>query len=213
MYYVHAGALTSSSEFFANAMKPEWRTDPTKPIDLSDEKPPMFETYCQWLYGKKIASKPSLDDTELHVVKLYVFGEKIKDETFQHNVLAAFIQVSVSSDHCPADAIVRIIYAGTSSATSPARRLLVDIWVQVSEASWCKGKSGNLITNTCVEFSNELVPALLDGRKSTLKTGGKAQWEPEPESYSYAAMRAKDAKQAQQAQEAREADTMDVSGN
>jgi hypothetical protein len=109
--------------------------------------------------------------------------------------------------------IVRIICAGTSSDTSPARWLLVDMWVQAGKASWCKGYSSNLVTNTRVEFANELVSALLDGSKSTRKTGGVGHWEETPEAYSYTAIRAKDAEEARQAKEARETDAMDVSGN
>jgi hypothetical protein len=39
LFHVHEGTLTSTSKFFAGVMKPEWRTDPTKPIDLSDDEP------------------------------------------------------------------------------------------------------------------------------------------------------------------------------
>ncbi|CAG5144452.1 uncharacterized protein ALTATR162_LOCUS1549 [Alternaria atra] len=45
VFYVHKSLIGNSSEFFKNATKPEWRTD-SRPIDLSDEEPRIFERYC-----------------------------------------------------------------------------------------------------------------------------------------------------------------------
>jgi hypothetical protein len=47
LFYIHEGTLTSTSQFFVNAMKLEWRMDPAKPIDLSDGEPERFEVICQ----------------------------------------------------------------------------------------------------------------------------------------------------------------------
>jgi hypothetical protein len=52
--HVHENLISSSSEFFKNATKPEWRTE-SRPIDLSDELPYIFKRYCQWLYSGLIA--------------------------------------------------------------------------------------------------------------------------------------------------------------
>jgi hypothetical protein len=128
VFYIHEGTLTSTSKFFVNAMKPEWRTDPQKPIDLSDDEPERFEVYCQWLYGRKIAEKEAVSATEFHLAKLYVFGEKIMDETFQNAVLTTFMDICHAEQLYPGNDVVRMIYKGTSGPELPARRLLVDIW-------------------------------------------------------------------------------------
>jgi hypothetical protein len=84
-FYVHHNVLVSSSKFFQNAMKPVWRTEPLKPIDLSDVDPATFKVYSQWLYTKQMTGE------FIHplLAKLYVLGERIMDETFQKNVVLA----------------------------------------------------------------------------------------------------------------------------
>jgi hypothetical protein len=148
LFHVHEGTLTSTSKFFAGVMKPEWRTDPTKPIDLSDDEPERFEAYCQWLYGRKIAelsgvsNKEAVDEYHLHLAKLYVFGEKILDETFQDVVLALLISscfarhTYLGEQKFPGNHIIATIYEGTSDAESPARRLLIDIWTYTDTEEW-----------------------------------------------------------------------------
>jgi hypothetical protein len=42
-------------------MKPEWRTDATKPIDMSDMELTIFEAYCGWLYTGKIVRHKEVD--------------------------------------------------------------------------------------------------------------------------------------------------------
>jgi hypothetical protein len=41
-------------------MKPDWRTDASLPVDLSDEETTTVEIYCQWLYFRKIVSKEDM---------------------------------------------------------------------------------------------------------------------------------------------------------
>ncbi|CAN9106508.1 unnamed protein product [Alternaria sp. RS040] len=60
--HVHEGLISSSSEFFKNATKPEWRTE-SRPIDLSDEQPHIFKRYCQWLYSGVIAPGPPAESS------------------------------------------------------------------------------------------------------------------------------------------------------
>jgi hypothetical protein len=53
--------LIKSSELLKNVMKPEWRTDATKPIDMSDMELTIFEAYCGWLYTGKIVRHKEVD--------------------------------------------------------------------------------------------------------------------------------------------------------
>jgi hypothetical protein len=71
IFHVHEHILTSSSQFFKDAMKPEWRRD-TTPLDLCDEDPAHFQAYWEWLYTKKIVPKTlvngsSRTDNYLHL--------------------------------------------------------------------------------------------------------------------------------------------------
>ncbi|CAN9079425.1 unnamed protein product [Alternaria alternata] len=88
--HVHEFLISSSSEFFKNATKPEWRTE-SRPIDLSDEQPHIFKRYCQWLYSGHIA--PDLPEKSILqcLAYMYVLGEKIVDHEFQNAVIQAII--------------------------------------------------------------------------------------------------------------------------
>jgi hypothetical protein len=42
--------LISRSDFFKAARKPEWLTNPNKPVDLQDEEPEVFSRYLNCVY-------------------------------------------------------------------------------------------------------------------------------------------------------------------
>lgn len=160
LLHVHSTALSKSSEFFKNALKPEWRTDHTKPIDMSDVDPAIFEGYCGWLYTGKIMHREN-DQAHTYLASLYVLGERLIDVTLQNSVVAAMIRRGETLEVYPANPPVRIIYAGTPTG-SPARRLLVDFWVFNVSPAW-KGLD-DLTKHTCSDFVNDLLPKLVEQR-------------------------------------------------
>jgi hypothetical protein len=120
VFHVHQNVLVSSSQFFQNAMKPVWRTEPLKPVDLSDVDPQIYKVYSQWLYTKQMTSKLSHHS----LAKLYVLGERIMDRAFQKTVVLAMIK-RFNNQFQPGMLSIRTIYAGTP-AGSAARRLMVN---------------------------------------------------------------------------------------
>jgi hypothetical protein len=121
IFYVHRALLVASSKFFQNAMKPGWRTNVTRPIDVSDAKAEDFQRYSQWLYTKHV---PELIwKTYTILARLYVLGEQIMDEEFQDAILSAMIRTYRSKP--PTMPAIRIIYDGTT-AKSPARQIMID---------------------------------------------------------------------------------------
>lgn len=51
-FRVHTGIFIPRSGFFAAARRPEWiASDPTKPVDLSDEDPSVFHAYSNCVYS------------------------------------------------------------------------------------------------------------------------------------------------------------------
>ncbi|KAH8644972.1 hypothetical protein IG631_02436 [Alternaria alternata] len=122
--HVHEFLISSSSEFFKNATKPEWRTE-SRPIDLSDEQPHIFRRYCQWLYSGHMA--PDLPEKSIFqcLAYMYVLGEKIVDYEFQNAVIQAIISDMGRKNKVPSLGTIKIIYDGTTEG-SAARRLLVD---------------------------------------------------------------------------------------
>jgi len=178
LLHVHATALSKSSKFFKRALKPQWRTDTTKPIDMSDVDPVIFEGYCGWLYTGKVMHL-EIDQCYIYLANLHVLGERILDVTFQNSVIAAMIRRSQTYKTYPGIQTVQIIYAGTP-AGSPARRLLVDFWVFAGSPKW--SEVDNLSKRTCVDFVNDLIPRLLEQREAP---GGLdvRPWIANPKSY------------------------------
>ena len=178
LLHVHATALSKSSEFFRRALKPEWRTDTTKPIDMSDVDPVIFEAYCGWLYAGKVMH---VDDGRCYTYlsRLYVLGERLMDVALQDSVVAALIRRIQTYKKYPGNLSVQIIYAGTP-AGSPARRLLVDICV--FRASSKSPGVDDLIKHTCADFVNDLVTELLEQRKVPDRSVPRP-WVANPESY------------------------------
>ncbi|CAN9106542.1 unnamed protein product [Alternaria sp. RS040] len=154
---VHTGVLIKSSEMLKNVIKTEWRTDATKPIDMSDVELTIFEAYCGWLYtGKIVRSKE--DDCFSLLAKLYVLGEKLMDTAFKSAIIAAIMRSKIDRKMYPCTRAVQIIYAGTPGS-SPARRLMVYFWVFSAGPTW-NGLS-DLIEGTCPDFVNDLARELI----------------------------------------------------
>jgi hypothetical protein len=149
-----------------------------KPVDLSDEDADLVQDYCQWLYSRKLIVKyPSRKKTHYYLAKMYVFGEKLMDETFQNTVLDAIIAHSTHG-YPPAEAI-KVIYDGTSKG-SPARDLMVDFWAYSFTAYLNSAGKLHLFQDT--DFLEELVPVLFARRGMPDKSVPRP-WVSEPECY------------------------------
>lgn len=146
---MHASALTASSEFFKSALKEEWKKS-DDPIDLQDHSVNAFNAYLQWLYsGNSRANASPANEYEsmkehyIALTKLYALGEHLNDTTFQDYVINSIIAQSRTEDtdgrQWYPTSQVNLIYESTS-AGSPARRLMVDFYVHFGDEEW--------ITNT-----------------------------------------------------------------
>ncbi|KAF2130161.1 hypothetical protein P153DRAFT_366621 [Dothidotthia symphoricarpi CBS 119687] len=165
-FHLHRNPVVSSSEFFANATKSEWRNDASKPIDLSDEEPPIFECYQQWLYTKKVAMPEDTESAYRVLAALYVLDEKIADQTYQGAVIGAIINLSIDTGSYPQQAAVRRIYQNITT-NSLARRLFVDFWAYNAMPGW--SGINKLRTATCDEFVDDLIPAMIKARSKPNK--------------------------------------------
>ncbi|KAF2026843.1 hypothetical protein EK21DRAFT_24267, partial [Setomelanomma holmii] len=121
-FHVHQNVLASSSEFFKNALKSEWRTDPSKLIDLSDANSWAFEKYSQFLYTKVVPTQGSHTGRAKRLAHLYFFGERIMDDIFKDSIIDAYLVSGVVNQ--PSIEAIRVIYKGTTTG-SPARCLMV----------------------------------------------------------------------------------------
>ncbi|KAF2130154.1 hypothetical protein P153DRAFT_315864 [Dothidotthia symphoricarpi CBS 119687] len=177
VFHVHEAVITSSSEFFKNAMKPEWRTDLTKPINLSNERPDTFEQYSRWLYTRRIVTTTNSRVTYVDLAHLYVLGEKILDKEFKDAVIHATIDRKMQGGNHPSASTIKILYEGTP-ANSPARRLMIDFWVFAATPSWNTVKDPSELMST--DFLIELLPMLF---KHRMRPAESPPWVASPESY------------------------------
>lgn len=177
-FLVHEGVVKESSEFFKAALNKQWKEGTERKIDLPDDCPHVVADYIEWLYSKEIeftykSKGPSaiqkFDDIQKeisndyhHLARLYVFGEKIQDDSFCNRALSTMIEVCTDSPMVtngsklyPSNTTIPIIYAGTP-AGSPARRFLV--WVhQHGKAFWLTNSRETFMS--CPEFLFDLAVA------------------------------------------------------
>jgi hypothetical protein len=95
------------------------------------------------------------------------------DNAFKNAVLAALLDAHVNQPFyqtgCAGLPAINVIYAGTVE-NSPARRLLVDIWVKTAGESWVKHLSGNLHHSFVLEFSRALLLRKCKGEANGTKS-------------------------------------------
>jgi hypothetical protein len=192
IFYVHKNVLCKTSVFLQNATKPEWTGPLPHPIDLTDENPKVFQAYLHWLYSRKVAAETRLANAcgdasgyhlELHynlLVKSYLLGEKLMDSTYQNAVMEAITYGAAIGCGFPGDECVRLVYKRTT-ASSPLRKLLVDFWVWMGFKKWIE--NGDVIKNTCKEFANDLIAALLEQREQPGDGSEDWPWVKNPEAY------------------------------
>ncbi|KAF2122000.1 hypothetical protein BDV96DRAFT_640069 [Lophiotrema nucula] len=111
VFGAHRAVLTESSEFFARALRRDWKESQDNIVQLPEDEPRIFELFLHFLYDKKIPIKavdPNLEHlsaAEVHAAiekqldaefsslcKLYVLGEKLQDVAVRKAVLIALME-------------------------------------------------------------------------------------------------------------------------
>ena len=171
----HEAVLTEQSLFFRTALSKKWREGGSREIELLHDDYEVVAAYVDWLYFGKIASKPisppelPIDDGEYEfLARLYAFGEKIQADLFCDTVIDAMTLKSdvLAMDGTrtfPGHAAISVLYGGTLSE-SPARRFLVDMYVDFGTEKWIP-KDADL---NHVEFLTDLSRVLLAASKRTI---------------------------------------------
>lgn len=147
---MHESILTSRSEYFKSALSFMWRSDPTKPVTLSDDDPNIFALYVNLAYTGHFATRGA--DEWVKLVRLYVLVEKLQDVRAQNDTIDAmhaFIR-EFSSEKLPLAPSIGVarsplispesiveLYDGTR-AGSAARKLLLDSYAAVGSDEWIK---------------------------------------------------------------------------
>ncbi|KAF1920602.1 hypothetical protein BDU57DRAFT_19929 [Ampelomyces quisqualis] len=128
--------VCASSNFFKN------KEAPLDNVFLEEEDPDIFNVYLHWLYCKTFPTifadadqGPTVEYTLL--ARCYILGQILEDRKFSEAVLDAIadcanIQASRTFKKLPGSTPITLVYEKTDE-TSPARRLLVDIWVRYAD--------------------------------------------------------------------------------
>jgi hypothetical protein len=136
----HSSHTARNSDFFKAALKKEWIEGQTRVIKLPEERPDVVSHYLNYTYSKALPSVSNPDFTttpnfetdqyyEL-LAELYVLGERLQDQSIRTAVIESSVDsweylISIKE---PAN----IIHRGTT-AGSPARRLVVDLFLAYGE--------------------------------------------------------------------------------
>jgi hypothetical protein len=164
---VHESLIRKSSKFFDNIMQPQEASLRSFPriINLTNQDPDIFKIYLHWLYCKTlptVAVAPNNGSESEYVLlsKSYVLGEFLMDMEFKGALLDAFadcVENQPSSDpRIPGSRPVSIVYAGTKDK-SPARQLLVHMWVLYADKDWVEYLNEDLPHTFVLDFSRAML--------------------------------------------------------
>jgi hypothetical protein len=167
-FHVHESIIRKSSQFIDLAMHPQAARARSFPriINLSDTDADIFKIYLHWLYCKTlptVAAPTPTDGSESEFVllsKSYVLGERLMDTGFKGALLDAFADCvenqPVSDPRIPGSNPINIVYGGTG-VNSPARQLLVDMWVMYADKEWVEYLDERLPGEFVLDFARAML--------------------------------------------------------
>ncbi|KAF2007736.1 hypothetical protein P154DRAFT_419660, partial [Amniculicola lignicola CBS 123094] len=168
-FHVHELAICDRSEFFRNAMKPEWASQRQdgRIVELPEDDPEAFSFYMIWLYSGRIPTLPDphvppTSESHHTLAYAYVLGERLLDNDFKNAIADTYVLYArgmpPAKRFYPSNEEIRVIYEGTRES-SPLRKLLVDIWA-------CRGKHEWIENDPDLpkDFMVEITKALLKAR-------------------------------------------------
>lgn len=173
-FSVHEGVLREHSAFFRAALDKKWREGHSRQIDLPSDESDVVAAFVDWLYFRRIASKPvsppelPMDDGEYHFLAgMYAFGDKVQANGFCDDVISAMAMKTddVAEDGTrtfPGHSAIMKLYNGTPPG-SPARRFVVDMYAEFGMNQWIP-KEPEL---NHPEFLTDLVYAFLERKRTS----------------------------------------------
>ncbi|KAK3063297.1 hypothetical protein LTS18_001578 [Coniosporium uncinatum] len=131
-FIVQKSTLCASSDFFAAALKPQWKEALERTIRLPEQSVKVFEIYLQWLHSGNIATQQDEEAKHckeyLQLVHAYALGDTLQDTAFVDALTDCFIAKAVKTSVYPGLGVIDSPYKHTSDK-SPARKLMVDMYV------------------------------------------------------------------------------------
>jgi hypothetical protein len=164
----HGCYLALHSEFFQAALKKEWVEGQTRTIKLPEEDTETMTFYLDFLYGKGLPTDSTKDNScegeVYHVLtQLFALGERLLDSSIRNACIKEIVRFTTIASpdvrYFPNDLAVNNIYNSTT-AKSPARRLMVDFFVTSGNDKWVNSELHP-------EFCQDLATEFLAQVKST----------------------------------------------
>lgn len=141
----HKSYLSLNSNFFKAALKKEWVEGRTRTVKLPDEELNVIAQYLDYCHGKWLptASKPSLGPAKGRVyevlTELFALGERLLDSNIRNAIINEIIEFTtvhtLEGLYYPGARAINNIYNCTTAA-SPARRLMVELYVTAGKKDW-----------------------------------------------------------------------------
>lgn len=132
---VHKDILTKRSKYVANALSKRWNGSDDKIISLHDLLPEVkyeyFEYYLEVLY------KDSMDEYTdrsafLDICYIYIVAEALLDVETRNLAVKALYRCMREKKAYPPMSTIALVYNQTASTSNPMRRLLVNVWHDLS---------------------------------------------------------------------------------
>lgn len=173
-FLVHEGLLKHHSGYFSAALKEDWRKDPSKPVELPEDDPDVFQNAFRWLYTGKIYHGLSSDGKiplpPRTICKLYIFADMREMPGLRNATIDVLFQVYCQEWAYPVHD-VPFVYENTCQG-SALRRLFAVLAAETY--SWSD------LEDASVEHPKELLSDVLTLlRKSGLPLGflvNKTSW-------------------------------------
>jgi hypothetical protein len=160
---VHSNIISAHSDFFRTALKKEWKEGQTRVIKLPEDDPDIVAQYLDFVYHNRLVTqcKSQPDSNYINLALLYVYGERVLDTFIQNTIIEHLLKLTAvinrnkpNHPHYPGPAVVEIIYKGIT-ATSPFRRLLVDMYARHGSEKWLARE--DLHPSFCLDVARALM--------------------------------------------------------
>jgi hypothetical protein len=167
-FLVHSTYLSARSEFFRAALSKNWKEGQSRVIKLPEDDPTTVAQYLDFVYKDMLPTLRGWSPDQAKVMylalaRLYVYGERVLDVVIRNVIVEHFISFSSIANrellphpYYPGPDVVELVYEGTTAA-SPMRKLLVDMYVRHGSKEWLAPESH---AGFCQDVARELMGTL-----------------------------------------------------
>ncbi|KAF7195421.1 hypothetical protein HII31_03313 [Pseudocercospora fuligena] len=166
-FTIHQADLAEHSPFFKAALDAKWREGQTREISLPEDEPDVVVIYLDWLSSKDVPlflSESKTPDYTL-LFKVYIFGDKVKDDAFCDRVLSMVCRGLDLKDakgdvRSPAPSKLKFLYDRTLPSC-PLRALIAQAYADRCEETWFDDSDGKSYSDCPKDFFFDMTKAFI----------------------------------------------------